>query len=71
MISFSNELRIPLPNFLSPPPCLYFIELNRFVSIDVDYVRVRVCVCRRLCAICAAFVKLPASVLDSCLAGAN
>lgn len=44
MISFSNELRIPLLNLLSLPPCLYFIELNRFVSIDVDYVRVRVCV---------------------------
>lgn len=59
VISFSNEYWIPLANFLSFPLCLYFIELNRFVSIDVDYVCV--CVCRRLCAICAVFVKLPAS----------
>lgn len=44
MISFSNEYWIPLANFLSFPLCLYFIELNRFVSIDVDYVCVCVCV---------------------------
>lgn len=53
--------------FLSLLVC-FFIELNRFVSIDVDYVCACVCVCRRLCAICAVFVKLPASLLDSWLA---